>query len=73
MKRYYIAKAKFKFIGDNKPEITQTSWEKAVDEIEGLEWYEDTSTGQADLKHDPKNFKYKFHAVAYPHSSGQTH
>ena len=67
MKRYYIAKAKFKFIGDSKPEITQTSWEKAVDEIEGLEWYEDTSTGQADLKHDPKNFKYKFHAVAYPH------
>ncbi len=67
MKRYYIAKAKFKLIDNSKPEITQSSWEKAVAETEGLEWYEDTSTGQADLKNDPKNFKYKFHAVAYPH------
>lgn len=67
MKRYYIAKSKFKSIDDSKPEITQSSWEMAVGEIDGLEWYEDTTTGQADLKQDPKNFKYKFHAVAYPH------
>ncbi|MBX2889988.1 MAG: hypothetical protein KF734_03610 [Saprospiraceae bacterium] len=67
MKRYYIAKSKFKSIDDSKPEITQSSWEMAVGEIDGLEWYEDTTAGQADLKQDPKNFNYKFHAVAYPH------
>ena len=67
MKRFYIAKVKFKFIGHDKPEITQASWEKAVDETDGLDWYEETSTGQADFQHDPKNFKFKFHAVASPH------
>lgn len=52
-KHYYIAKEKFKFIGTNKPEISQTAWERAVDQTAGLEWYEDTYTGQEDLRLNP--------------------